>query len=118
MVKQLIMAIVKGDIMKSFILPILAATSVLGTLSLMNPSSASAGPIHERQVNQQERIYKGVQQGTISQQEYIKLQAREAKIAAQRRAYLKDGDLTRQEAIRLTNAQNRTSRAIYRDRHD
>ncbi|MFN6144709.1 MAG: hypothetical protein ACK48A_21255 [Pseudanabaena sp.] len=104
--------------MKSYILPILAATSVLSTLSLMSPSSASAGPIHERQVNQQERIYQGVQEGTISQQESKNLQAREAKIAAQRRAYLKDGELTKKEAFRLTNAQNRASRAIYRDRHD
>ena len=104
--------------MKSFILPILAATSVLSTLSLMSPSSASAGPIHERQVNQQERIYKGVQQGTISPLEYKRLEAREAKIAVQRRVYLKDGDLSAKEAVRLTNAQNRTSRAIYRDRHD
>ncbi|BBC22378.1 hypothetical protein [Pseudanabaena sp. ABRG5-3] len=104
--------------MKSLILPILAITSVVSTFSLVNPSSASAGTIYNREVNQQERIYKGVQQGTISQQEYKNLQAREAKIAAQRRAYLKDGDLTTKEAVRLTNAQNRTSRAIYRDRHD
>ncbi|MBD2178954.1 hypothetical protein H6F42_18690 [Pseudanabaena sp. FACHB-1998] len=104
--------------MKSFILPILAATSVLSTLSLVNPSSASAGTIYNRQVNQQERVYKGVQQGTISQQEYKNLQARETKIAAQRRVYLKDGDLTKKEAVHLTTAQNRTSRAIYRDRHD
>ena len=104
--------------MKSLILPILAATSLVGTIALLNPSSASAGEIHDRQVNQQERIYKGVQQGTISQQEYKKLETREAKIAAQRRAYLSDGDLSRKETVRLTNAQNRTSRAIYRDRHD
>ena len=104
--------------MKSLILPILAATSLVSTITLLNPSSASAGTIRDRQVNQQERIYKGVQQGTISPQEYKKLEAREAKIAAQRRVYLKDGDLSGKEAVRLTNAQNRTSRAIYRDRHD
>ncbi|MBD2188713.1 hypothetical protein [Pseudanabaena mucicola] len=104
--------------MKSFILPILAATSVLSTLSLIIPSSASAGAIRDRQINQQVRIYNGVQQGTISQQEYKKLELREAKIAAQRRVYLKDGDLSGKEAVRLTAAQNRTSRAIYRDRHD
>jgi hypothetical protein len=105
-------------IMKSLILPILAATSLVGTIAFLNPSSASAGEIHDRQVNQQERIYKGLQQGTISQQEYKNLQAREAKIAAQRRAYLSDGNLSLKEAVRLTNAQNRTSSAIYRDRHD
>jgi hypothetical protein len=104
--------------MKSLVLTILTATSLVGTISFLNPNAASAGPIRDRQVNQQERIYKGVQQGTISPLEYKKLEAREAKIAAQHRAYLKDGDLSGKEAVRLTNAQNRTSRAIYRDRHD
>jgi len=104
--------------MKSLILPILAITSVVSTFSLVNPSSASAGTIYNREVNQQERIYKGVQQGTISPFEYQKLEAREAKIAAQRRTYFKDGDLTKKEAVRLNNALDRTSRAIYRDRHD
>ena len=104
--------------MKSLILPILAVTSLVSAVTLFTPNAASAGTIRDRQVNQQERIYKGVKQGTISQQEYKKLELREAKIAAQRRVYLKDGDLSGKEAVRLTNAQNRTSRAIYRDRHD
>ena len=104
--------------MKSLILPVLVVTSVLSAIAFLNPRSASAGEIWDRQVNQQQRIYKGVQQGTISQQEFKNLEAREAKIAAQRRVYLRDGNLNRQEAARLTNAQNRTSRAIYRDRHD
>jgi hypothetical protein len=104
--------------MKSLIFTILTATSLVGTIAFLNPSSASAGEIRTRQVNQQERIYKGVQQGTISPLEYKKLEAREAKIAVQRRVYLKDGDLSGKEAVRLTNAQNLTSRAIYRDRHD
>jgi hypothetical protein len=104
--------------LKSLICPVLAVTSVLSAIAFLNPSSASAGTIRDRQVNQQERIYKGVQQGTISQQEYKNLEAREAKIAAQRSAYLRDGKLSHKEAARLTNAQNRVSNAIYRDRHD
>ncbi|ELS30377.1 MULTISPECIES: hypothetical protein [Pseudanabaena] len=104
--------------MKSLILPILAITSVVSTLSLVNPSSASAGTIYNREVNQQERIYKGVQQGTISQSEYKNLEKREARIEAQRRNYLSDGHLSRQEAARLTREQNRVSNVIYRDRHN
>lgn len=104
--------------MKNIILSIVAATTCVGAIAVFNPSSASAGPIHDRQIKQQQRIYKGVQQGTITPYEYKKLEAREAKIAAQRYVYLKDGNLTRNEAARLNNAQNRTSRAIYRDRHD
>ncbi len=104
--------------MKSFILPILAATSVVSTIALLNPSSASAGPIRDREINQQERIYQGVKQGEISQKEYRNLETREARIDAQRRDYLSDGNLSHREAVRLTNEQNRVSRAIYRDRHD
>jgi hypothetical protein len=104
--------------MKNLILPIFAATSIVSAIAFLNPSSASAGEIRVRQVNQEQRIYNGVQQGTISQQEYRNLQAREAKIAAQRRFYISDGSLSRKEAARLTNAQNRVSRVIYRDRHD
>ncbi|PZO38311.1 MAG: hypothetical protein DCF19_16670 [Pseudanabaena frigida] len=104
--------------MKSLILPIIAATSLVGTIALLNPSSASAGTIRDREVNQQERIYQGVKQGEIGQKEYRNLETREARIDAQRRAYLSDGNLNRREASRLTNEQNRVSRAIYRDRHD
>jgi hypothetical protein len=104
--------------MKSLILSVLAATTVASAITLLNPNSASAGTIRDRQVNQQQRIYNGVQDGTISQRELRNLEAREAKIAAQRRAYLSDGDLNRREKARLINAQNRTSNAIYRDRHD
>lgn len=104
--------------MKSLILPILAATSLVSAIAFLNPSSASAGEIRDRQVNQQQRIYNGVKQGEISQQEYQNLETREARIAAQRRVYLRDGNLSRKEAARLTNEQNRVSQAIYRDRHD
>jgi hypothetical protein len=111
-------AIAKGNTMKNLILPIIAISSLVSAIAVLNPSSASAGEIRDREVNQQERIYQGVRQGEISQQEYKKLELREAKIAAERRAFLRDGDLSRKEAARLTYAQNRVSRTIYRDRHD
>lgn len=104
--------------MKSLILPVLVVTSVLSAIAFLNPSSASAGEIRDREVNQQQRIYNGVRQGEISRKEYRNLEAREARIEAQRRAYLRDGNLNRREAARLTNEQNRVSQAIYRDRHN
>ena len=104
--------------MKSLLLPIIAVTSVVSAIAVFNPSAASAGPIHDRQINQQERIYQGVQQGTITHTEYRKLEARQAKIAADRRYALRDGNISRKEAAHLTRQQNRTSNAIYRDRHD
>jgi hypothetical protein len=105
--------------MKSLILPILAITSVVGTFSLVNPSSASAGTIYNRELNQQQRIYDGVKQGTINPSEFRNLERREAHIDDQRRYYLsRDGYLNRQEEGRLNSELNRVSNAIYRDRHD
>jgi hypothetical protein len=104
--------------MKNIVLSMIAATSVVSAIAIFCPSSASAGPIADRQANQQQRIDKGVQQGTISQREYNKLQSKQEKIAAQRLLYLRDGNLNRKESAQLNNAQNRASRAIYRDRHD
>ena len=82
------------------------------------PSSASAGTIRNREINQQQRIYQGVKKGEISQKEYRNLEIREAKIAAERRAFLRDGNLSAREKARLTNDQNRVSNAIYRDRRN
>jgi hypothetical protein len=104
--------------MKSLIWQVLVVTSALSAIAFLNPSSASAGEIRDRQVNQQQRIYNGVKQGEISLKEYQNLETREARIAAQRRVYLRDGNLTHREIARLTNEQNRVSQAIYRDRHD
>ena len=104
--------------MKSLIWHVLVVTSALSAIAFLNPSSASAGEIRDREVNQQQRIYNGVKQGEISRQEYRNLETREARIAAQRRVYLRDGNLNRREISRLTNEQNRVSQAIYRDRHN
>jgi hypothetical protein len=111
-------AIAKGNTMKNLILPIIAISSLVSAIAVLNPSSASAGEIRDREVNQQERIYQGVRQGEISQKEYRNLETREAKIETQRRVYLRDGNLSHKEAVRLNNEQNRVSKVIYRDRHD
>jgi hypothetical protein len=49
--------------MKSLIWQVLVVTSALSAIAFLNPSSASAGEIRDRQVNQQQRIYNGVKQG-------------------------------------------------------
>jgi hypothetical protein len=93
--------------------------SALCAAALLVPTAAFAGPIQHRQVNQQQRIYRGVQNGSLTGKEYRNLQRREQSIAAQRYRDVHDGGgLTRNERLRLNNRLNNVSQAIYREKHD
>ncbi|MGA7952895.1 MAG: hypothetical protein WCA07_05170 [Gloeobacterales cyanobacterium] len=99
--------------MKKFIYAALCATA------LLMPPVASAGPIRHRIVHQEQRIYQGVQNGSLTAKEYRNLQRREQSIAAQRYRDIHDGGgLNRYEQQHLNARQNNVSQAIYRDKHD
>jgi hypothetical protein len=86
---------------------------------LLVPTVAFAGPIQHRIVNQQQRIYNGVQNGSLTGKEYSNLQRREQSIAAQRYRDVHDGGgLTAYERRRLNARLNNVSQAIYREKHD
>lgn len=93
--------------------------AALCAATLLMPAVASAGPIQHREAHQQQRIYKGVQNGSLTGKEYSNLQRREQSIAAQRYRDVHDGNgLTRNERLRLNNRLNNVSQAIYREKHD
>ena len=98
--------------MLRFALPMLCAAT------LFMPLAASAGEVHDREVNQQQRIFAGVKDGTINQREYRNLQRREAAIEVTRRNDLRDGKLSRQEYKQLNQRADRLSQSIYHDKHD
>jgi hypothetical protein len=101
--------------MKNLPLVILATAAAL----ISYPISATAGPIRDRMVNQQQRIYYGVKNDTISGAEYRNLERRSASVAAQRYRYAQSGDgLTVGEKAVLNYRLNNISRSIYRDKHD
>jgi surface antigen len=105
--------------MKLLTCTILAATTAAVGVIVASPMSASAGPIRDRMVNQQQRVYHGVQNGTISGAEYRKLERREASVALQRAYYSQTrGGLQPWEKARLNNRLDNISRSIYRDKHD
>ncbi len=94
-------------------------SAALCAATLLVPTVAFAGPIQQRQVNQQQRIYNGVQNGSLTGKEYRNLQRREQSIAAQRYRDVHDGGgLTAYERQRLNARQNNVSQAIYREKHD
>jgi len=99
--------------MKKIFLGILVGTLILGTVTV-----AMVGPFTWREARQQARIEQGVDTGQITTREYQRLEREQGRIEAhQQRAWF-DGVLTPGEACRLTRQQNRTSRDIWRAKHN
>jgi hypothetical protein len=94
--------------------------ATLCAIAVFLPAVASAGEVHNREVNQQRRIHNGVRQGKINKREYRHIERREAAINRTRRRDLRahHGHLTPQEQRNLNHRLNNTSRTIYRDRHN
>jgi hypothetical protein len=83
------------------------------------PTVASAGPLMNRLENQDQRIYKGSQNGSLTYPEYQRLENRSDAIQAQRARDIRDGGrLTASEALRLDRKLDRQSRRIYKQKHD
>ena len=90
-----------------------------GLAAAQTPADPTATPrIDHREVRQQQRIDQGVASGQLTPRETNRLEKREAKIAANEAAAKSDGKVTRAERAHLRHQQNRTSRAIYRQKHD
>ena len=79
-----------------------------------------ANTINQRRENQQDRIAQGVRSGQLTPRETARLENREARINHQigRDRAMNDGRLTNGERKQINREQNRTSRAIYRDKHN
>jgi hypothetical protein len=97
----------------------LIGTVILATAVVFTPLAAQAGQIQNRINRQEMRIYQGVKNGSISPQEYKRLERREDRIEAARlRAIRSGGKLTKAEKYRLNQRLNNASRRIYHDKHD
>jgi hypothetical protein len=97
--------------------------AVLLTLSGLAAAQAPADPtatprIDQREARQQQRIAQGAASGQLTPRETYRLEKREAKINADEAAAKSDGKVTRAERTHLRHEENRTSRAIYRQKHD
>ena len=84
---------------------------------IVSAQTATPG-VTERQVNQQERIKEGVKSGELNKRETRRLEMREAKIQHDKKVAKSDGVVTSGERAKLQREENRTSRAIYRQKHD
>ena len=94
------------------------ATTLLAAIALS--AAAFAGEVDDREANQQARIAQGVKSGQLTPGETSRLDNREAhinrEIARDRAA--NGGHLTAAEHAKVNRQQDRTSGAIYRDKHN
>jgi len=106
--------------MKKKIVTAFALCFIMGAgLFTTTANAQTATPVvKERQENQQKRIANGVKSGELTPAETKKLETREAKIQHDKRMAKADGKVTAGEKAKLHREQNRTSKAIARQKHD
>ncbi len=93
-------------------------TGGLLTVILTQPFLAQAGEIEQRQRRQQGRIAEGIESGALAPGEAARLETKEAAIQREKRYFKRDGKLSPREKAKLNRDLNRTSRDIYREKHD
>ena len=87
-------------------------------IAMLASAQTKTPNINERQEKQQARIARGVKSGQLTAHETEHLEAREAKIQHDKKMAKADGKVTPAERAKLEREENRTSKAIYRQKHD
>ena len=81
---------------------------------------ASAGEVHRRQENQQDRIAAGIANGQLTPRETASLERKEVRLDNEVRDFREDNGakLTPREFVKVNRQLNGLSRNIYRDKHN
>jgi uncharacterized membrane protein YebE (DUF533 family) len=99
--------------MKLVSLAILAAAVALPVAAQVNTPR-----VDQREANQQARIQQGVQSGELTSREATNLEKGQAHVEKMEGKAKADGKVTPKERARLTKAQDKQSRKIYRKKHN
>jgi hypothetical protein len=86
-----------------------------------NPQSDSSKRMQadvQRNINQQQRIENGVQNGSLTNREVAKLEHGQSKVAKAEANAGRDGHVSANEQARVQRAENHQSKHIYRQKHD
>ncbi len=97
---------------RNILVTALIATAAFGA-SFAASAQTNAANTTQRDVNQQQRIENGLQNGTITTRENAELQRDEAHVDKLQAKDMKNGSLSPAEKARLTAAQNKTSQDIH-----
>ena len=94
-------------------------TAILLLAGAFGGSAAQAGTINRRQHHQRARVAQGIRSGELTHREAQRLRAEQAGLRAEERLYRRTGDgLSGWERRDLHRDLNRTSRDVYRQKHD
>ncbi|MFZ1158843.1 MAG: hypothetical protein WAO10_13755 [Candidatus Sulfotelmatobacter sp.] len=87
---------------------------------VVDPNHPRVNEVNGREQNQQDRIANGEKNGTLTPGQAAHLENREARTENQQKADMAahNGHLTKAEQNKLNREQNRTSRQIYKDKHE
>ena len=100
---------------------LLALTSAIGFgQAAPAPVQRHAATINQRREHQQQHIAQGIRTGRLNARQASRLERREASIGRHERNMraTHNGRLTRADRSALNRRLHRTSRAIYRDKHN
>ena len=106
--------------MKRVIISIVSCALLTGAATLSFAAGDKEGKIKQRKENQQKRIAKGVENGSLTPREAARIQRKESKIKKEvRRDRIENGgNLTNKEKAKVNRQQNRVSKEIYNQKHD
>ena len=107
--------------MRRIIIGILSGALLAGTGAMSFAQDApKEGKIKQRKEKQQQRIAKGVENGSLTPRETARIEHNEAKINKEVRHDRKEngGNLTNKEKARINRQQNKVSKEIYNQKHD
>ena len=96
---------------RTLLVTALIATAAFGS-SFAASAQTTAANTTQRDVNQEQRIESGLQNGSITTRENAELQRDEAHVDKLQAQDMKNGPMTSAEKAQLTAAQNKTSRDI------
>ena len=106
--------------MKRVIISIMSGALLIGSATMSFADDTKEGKIKERKEDQQKRIAKGVENGSLTPRETARIERNEAKINKEVRQDRKanGGNLTNKEKAKVNRQQNRVSKEIYNQKHD
>ena len=106
--------------MNRVIVSILTCALFSATAAMSFGADEKEGKIKQRKENQQKRIAKGVENGSLTPREAARIERNESKINKEVRRDRKEngGTLTNKEKARINRQQNKVSKEIYNQKHD
>src|SRR5882672_8744929 len=94
-----------------------AAAFAAFTLPALSQTS-STPRIDQRQANQERRIEQGEKSGALTNKEAKRLEKGQAHVQKMENKAVADGKVTPKERAKIDKAQDKQSRAIYKQKHD